>query len=122
MAKRSVPSLEDIAAEVGRLFGTTEAHTRRWLEQRGTMLEALHLVRDKASELIGELSGEKRRQFKRQAQARARRTQLPTGTPADLTMGRKRRRVSGATKTKLRATRKTSSAGVRKRSARKRRT
>lgn len=106
MAKKRVPILEDIAAEVGRLFGTTEAHTRRWLEQRGVMLEALHLVRDKASELIGELSGDKRRHFKRRAQVRARKTQVPAGTPADLMMGRKKRRVSGATRAKMRSARK----------------
>ena len=53
MAKRAAPSLEEIAAEVGRLFGTTEAHARKWLQQRNTMLEALHLVRNKATDLIG---------------------------------------------------------------------
>ena len=42
MAKRRAPSLEEIAGEVGRLFGTTEAHARKWLQQRNTMLEALH--------------------------------------------------------------------------------
>lgn len=67
MAKRRAPSLEEIAGEVGRLFGTTEAHARKWLHQRNTMLEALHLVRGKATELIDELSGEKRRQFTRRA-------------------------------------------------------
>ena len=106
MAKKRAPGLEEIAAEVGRLFGTTEAHTRRWLEQRGAMLEALHLVRDKASELIGELSGEKRRRLKRHAQVRARKAQVPAGTPADLMMGRRQRRLSGATRTKIRASRK----------------
>ena len=69
MAKRAAPSLEEIAAEVGRLFGTTEAHARKWLQQRNTMLEALHLVRNKATDLIGELSGGKRRHFKRRARA-----------------------------------------------------
>ena len=58
MAKRRAPSLEEIAGEVGRLFGTTEAHARKWLQQWNTMLEALHLVRGKATELIDELSGE----------------------------------------------------------------
>ena len=83
MAKKSAPSLEEIAAEVGRLFGTTEAHARKWLSQRNTMLEALHLVRGKATELIEELSGEKRRQLKRRAKAQASRTQVPDGQPSD---------------------------------------
>ena len=85
MAKRSAPRLEEIAAEVGRLFGTTEAHARRWLHQRNTMLEALHLVRGKATDLIDELSGKKRRQFKRRAVAQALR-QVPVGHPAEATM------------------------------------
>lgn len=72
MAKRRAPSLEEIAGEVGRLFGTTEAHAKRWLQQRNTMLEALHLVRGKATELIDELSGEKGRQFRRRATAATR--------------------------------------------------
>jgi hypothetical protein len=98
VAKRSAPSLEEIAAEVGRLFGTTEAHARKWLNQRNTMLEALHLVRGKATDLIDELSGTKRRQFKRRAQ----RAQVPAGNPAEATMGRKKRRMSAATRAKMR--------------------
>jgi hypothetical protein len=103
VAKRRAPSLEEIAAEVGRLFGTTEAHARKWLQQRNTMLEALHLVRSKASELIDELSGENRRQLKRRARAQAPRAQVPPGSPADMTIGRKRRRMSAATRAKMRA-------------------
>lgn len=102
MAKRA-PSLEEIASEVGRLFGTTEAHARKWLQQRNVMLEALHLVRTKATDLIDELSGEQRRQLKRRAQARVRRTQMPAGDTADLTTGRKKRRMSAATRAKMRA-------------------
>ena len=103
MAKRRAPSLEEIAAEVGRLFGTTEAHARKWLQQRNTMLEALHLVRGKAGDLIDELSGETRRQLKRRANTQAQRVQLPAGDPSDLMMGRKRRRMSAATRAKMRA-------------------
>ena len=103
MAKRRAPSLEEIAAEVGRLFGTTEAHARKWLQQRNTMLEALRLVRGKAGELIDELSGENRRQLKRRARAQAQRVQVPTGHPSEMTMGRKRRRMSAATRAKMRA-------------------
>ena len=69
VAKRRAPSLEEIAGEVGRLFGTTEAHARRWLQQRNAMLAALHLVRGKATELIDELSGENPRRLKRMSAA-----------------------------------------------------
>ncbi len=103
MAKRRAPSLEEIAGEVGRLFGTTEAHARKWLDQRNTMLEALYLVRGKAGELIDELSGENRRQMKRRAAIQAQRVQVPTGDPSELTMGRKKRRMSAATRAKMRA-------------------
>jgi hypothetical protein len=113
VAKRT-PSLEEIASEVGRLFGTTEAHARKWLQQRNTMLEALHLVRGKASDLIDELSGEKRRQFKRRATANAQRAQLPDGNPVELTAGRKKRRMSAATRAKMRAAAKKRWAAKRK--------
>jgi hypothetical protein len=88
---------------VGRLFGTTEAHARKWLEQRNAMLEALHLVRGKATELIDELSGENRRQLKKRAAVQAQRVQVPTGNPSEMLMGRKKRRMSAATRAKMRA-------------------
>ena len=103
MPRRKVTTLEEIAGEVGRLFGTTEAHARKWLQQRNTMLEALHAVRGKATDLIDELSGAKRRQFKRRARAKATRAQLPAGNPIEMTMGRKKRRMSAATRAKMRA-------------------
>ena len=56
MAKRQL-GLEEIAAEVGRLFGTTESHARKWLDQRNVLLEALGSVRDKANVLMSELGG-----------------------------------------------------------------
>lgn len=114
MAKRRAPSLEEIAGEVGRLFGTTETHARRWLQQRNAMLEALHLVRGKATELIDELSGENRRQLKRRATARIERVQVPTGDPAEMTVGRKKRRMSAATRAKMRAAAKKRWAAKRK--------
>ena len=114
MAQRKTPSLEEIAGEVGRLFGTTEAHARKWLQQRNTMLEALHLVRGKATDLIDELSGENRRQLKRRATVQAQRTQVPDGDVSELTMGRKRRRMSAATRAKMRAAAKRRWAGKRK--------
>lgn len=113
MAKRTAPSLEEIAAEVGRLFGTTEAHARKWLQQRNALLEALHLVRGKATDLIGELSGETRRQLKRRANAQMQRVQVPAGD-AEFTMGRKKRRLSAATRAKMRAAAKKRWAAKRK--------
>ena len=103
MAKRRVLSLEEVASEVGRLFGTTEVHARKWMEQRSAMLEALHLVRNKATDLITELSGEKKRAFKRRAQVQAGKAQIPGGHPSELMMGRKKRRMSAATRAKMRA-------------------
>jgi hypothetical protein len=103
VAKRAAPNLEDVAAEVGRLFGSTEAHARKWLQQRNVLLEALHGVRQRTSDLIDELSGEKRRQFKQRAKAQASRAQIPNGNPAELMMGRKKRRLSAATRAKMRA-------------------
>ena len=111
MAKRRAPSLEEIAGEVGRLFGTTEAHARKWLQQRNTMLEALHLVRGKAADLIDELSGENRRQLKRRATAQAQRVQVPSGNPSEMMMGRKKRRMSAATRAKMRAAAKSAGRG-----------
>ena len=57
MAKRTL-GLEEIAAEVGRLFGTTEKHAKNWLNQRQLLLEALSTVRDNANGLIAQLGGE----------------------------------------------------------------
>jgi len=58
MAKRNrEQTIETIASEVGRIFGTTEAHARRWLAQRKQLVQALGAVRDRASSLIAELSG-----------------------------------------------------------------
>jgi hypothetical protein len=114
VAKRTAPSLEEIAAEVGRLFGTTEAHARKWLQQRNALLEALHLVRGKATDLIDELSGETRRQLKRRANAQADRVQVPLGDATELTMGRKKRRMSAATRAKMRAAAKKRWAAKRK--------
>ena len=113
MARKRTPTLEEIASEVGRLFGTTEVHARRWMQQRGAMLEALHLVRNKANDLISELTGEKQRAFKQRARIQADRMQIPDGHPAEMMMGRKKRRLSAATRAKMRA-------AARKRWARKR--
>ena len=114
MAKRRTLSLEEVATEVGRLFGTTERHARKWLAQRGAMLEALHLVRDRASDLIVELSGEKKRAFRKRAAVNAKKAQVPAGHPSEMLMGRKKRRTSAATRAKMRAAAQRRSAVKRK--------
>ena len=102
MAKKPL-GLEEIAAEVGRLFGTTERHARKWLDERQTLLEALGTVRDRASSLMAELgidgarlmAGQKRRRTSRDVKA------APlTDTPRKR---RGRRKISEATKAKMRA-------------------
>lgn len=106
MAKKSALSIEEIAAEVGRLFGTTEVHARRWLQQRRVLLEALHTVRDQATSLIDDLSGETKRQMRKRASVRIARTQVPTGSPVEMMTGRRKRRMSAATRAKMRASAK----------------
>ena len=56
MAKKQL-GLEEIASEVGRLFGTTERHARKWLDQRNALLDALGSVRDQANKLMTEIGG-----------------------------------------------------------------
>ena len=90
MAKRRAPTLEEIAGEVGRLFGTTEAHARKWLQQRRAMLEALNLVRDKATHLISELGGRK------SPRDTGEYLKQPNERPS-----KKRRRLSAATRAKM---------------------
>ena len=100
MAKR-VLSVEEVAAEVGRLLGTTETHARRWLDQRQTLLRALGTVRDKASTLMAELGGIA-------SSGRAKRGRPPAVVEAvpfaDTPRKRRgRRKISDATRAKMRA-------------------
>ena len=102
MAKKAL-GLEEIAAEVGRLFGTTERHARRWLDQRRALLEALGTVRDRASNLMAELGGDGSRSPARKKRGRpAKEIQAAplTDTPRKR---RGRRKISEATKAKMRA-------------------
>jgi hypothetical protein len=92
MAKTFRPSIEEIAAEVGRVFGTTQAHAKKWLKQRETLLEALQLVRANATRLIDEITGT--------------RTKRDTGEylkqPGER-QNRRKRRLSAQTIAKMRA-------------------
>ena len=105
MAKRHTPTLEEISAEVGRLFGTTESHARRWLDQRRTLLEALGTVRDRASALMSELGRDTSFPLPGIQRKRGR---LPAAVPAspltDTPRKRKgRRKISDATRAKMKA-------------------
>jgi len=97
---KSNQTIENLAAEVGRFFGTTENHARKWLKQRQTLVDALSSVQARAGLLIKELTGTNTRRRKRALQEA--RVQLPEGSPTDLLQGRKKRRLSAATRQKMR--------------------
>ena len=93
MAKKAT-SLEDIATEVGRLFGTTQAHAAKWLNQRQVLLEALSTVRDNASKLIDQIRGD----------GNSRPIRNLAGPLTDTPRKRRgRRKMSEATRAKMRA-------------------
>ena len=102
MAKKTL-GLEEIAVEVGRLFGTTERHARRWLDQRQALLEALGTVRDRASNLMAELGGDGSRSPA--TKKRGRRIKNIQAAPLTDTPRKRRgrRKISEATKAKMRA-------------------
>ena len=102
MAKRAL-GLEEIAAEVGRLFGTTERHARRWLDQRQALLEALGTVRDRASSLMAELGADGSRSQTRKQRGRAARDIQAAPLTDTPRKRRGRRKISEATKAKMRA-------------------
>ena len=101
MAKQAL-GIEEIAAEVGRLFGTTESHARKWLNQRNTLLEALSTVRDKANDLITELGGVPTSFNKKKRGRRA--NNVPSGPLTDTRRKREgRRKISDDSRAKMRA-------------------
>jgi hypothetical protein len=58
MAKRSgETTLENFAEDLGKLLGTAETKARGWLDQRKNIAKQLTAVRDKADELLRELTG-----------------------------------------------------------------
>jgi len=111
MAKRAA-SLEEIASEVGRLFGTTESHARKWLEQRQNLLEALSTVRDKANNLMAEL-GAGGTSSKRKSGRTPKNAAGPlTDTPRKV---RGRRKMSDATRARMKRAAQRRWAGKKKR-------
>jgi len=105
MAKRQTLTLEEISAEVGRLFGTTETHARKWLEQRKTLLEALGTVRDKASSLMSQLGGDNSFPWPGAKRKRGRPAKATAAGPlTDTPRKRKgRRKISDETRAKMKA-------------------
>jgi len=99
MAKRVV-SLEEIASEVGRLFGTTESHAKKWLEQRQTLLEALSTVRDKANNLLTELGAGGTSSNRKSGRTSKNAAGPLTDTPRKR---RGRRKISDETRAKMKA-------------------
>lgn len=71
MAKKSDSTIENLAGEIGRIFGTTEAHARNWLGQRKALLDALHAVRERATDLIEEVGSSVRNVAKKSVPAAA---------------------------------------------------
>jgi hypothetical protein len=110
MAKRQL-SLEDVAAEVGRLFGTTEKHARQWLNRRQVLVEALGTIRDKATSLMTELGGETLGTGKRQG--RRAKEGVPVVQPG-MRQSRKKRVLSAQTRAKMRAAAKARWAEIKK--------
>src|SRR5687768_1638609 len=98
MPKRAL-GLEEIAAEVGRLFGTTEAHARRWLDQRKDLVEALSTTRDHAAGLVSELGGEDPLRWR---QGRKHQKGVPVVRPG-MRECRKKRVISAHARAKMRA-------------------
>jgi hypothetical protein len=102
MAKKPL-GLEEIASEVGRLFGTTEAHARRWLDQRNTLLEALGTVRDKANSLMTEFGANSPVPWGKRRPGRPAKTvtNIPLNDGPRRRKGR--RKISDETRAKMRA-------------------
>ena len=109
MAKRAL-TVEEIASEVGRLFGTTEAHARKWLAQRKELVSALSTVRDKATGLISELGGEVPFPWRHGRKAKE---GIPVIQPG-MRESRKKRVISAQARAKMRAAAKKRWADIKK--------
>jgi hypothetical protein len=115
VAKRPV-GLEEIAAEVGRLFGTTERQARKWLDERQALLEALGTVRDKANDLMVELGGEGPFPWGKKRGRKARKPGIPVVQPG-MRESRKKRVRSIQTRAQIRAAAGKGWAKIKKRAA-----
>lgn len=56
-SKNRTQVLEDFAEDLGRFLGTAEHKARGWLDQRKSIASQLSQVRDKADQLLRELTG-----------------------------------------------------------------
>lgn len=118
MAKKHL-GLEEIASEVGRLFGTTEKHARKWLDQRNALLDALGTVRDQANKLMTEIGGaEVNREHFPWPFGKGKRGRKPKPGISVVQPGmresRKKRVMSAATRAKMRAAAKKRWAEIKK--------
>jgi hypothetical protein len=113
MAKRAL-GVEEIAAEVGRLFGTTERHARRWLDQRQALVKALGSIRDRAHALMTELGGETSLPWPKAKRRRKAREGVPVVQPG-MRESRKKRVLSAQTRARMRAAAKARWAEIKKR-------
>ena len=113
MAKRAL-GVEEIAAEVGRLFGTTERHARRWLDQRQALVKALGSIRDRAHALMTELGGETPLSWPRGKRRRKSKDGVPVVQPG-MRESRKKRVLSAQTRARMRAAAKARWAEIKKR-------
>jgi hypothetical protein len=109
MAKRQL-RLEEVAAEVGRIFGTTEKHARQWLNQRQELLKALATVRDRSTALMTELGGQTPLRWRR---GRKSKEGVPVVQPG-MRESRKKRVISAQTRAKMRAAAKARWAEIKK--------
>lgn len=55
---RASKSIVDFAEDLGRLLGTAQAKASNWLNQRKDVIEELTQLRDTASQLLEDLTGE----------------------------------------------------------------
>jgi hypothetical protein len=102
MAKKAL-GLEEIASEVGRLFGTTEKHARKWLDQRNTLLEALGTVRDRANSLMSELGANSPMPWSKRKLGRPADTEVNIPLNDGPRRRRGRRKISEETRAKMKA-------------------
>ena len=94
MAKKSGSvTLETFAEDLGKLLGSAENKARGWLDQRKSIAKQLTSVRDKADELLRELTGGAAKMAAAVNQARRGR---PPGSKNTKPAVKKRRKMSAA--------------------------
>lgn len=90
MAKTSGKTLESFAEDLGTVLGKAESKARGWLQQRKDIAKQLTAVRDKADELLRELTGGAARMAAVVNEARTRSAKGSATAPGTAKRGRKR--------------------------------